>query len=94
MNGYAGRSPLRSRKPEENMLKGCVQNSKRECAALVVGMAAFTGQISQSVPQYRKWCLIDGPSPNSLFAFPMRITGSRRIGKALVLPPKKALTST
>ena len=50
------------------MLKGCVQNLKREFADLVVGMAVFTGQISQLVLQYRQWCLIDNVSPNSLFA--------------------------
>jgi len=50
------------------MLKGCVQNLKREFADLVVGMAVFTGQISQLVLQYRQWCLIGNLSPNSLFA--------------------------
>ena len=50
------------------MLKGCVQNSKREFADLAVGMAVFTGQIRQLVLPYREWCLIDNSSPNSLFA--------------------------
>ena len=50
------------------MLKGCVQNLKRAFADPVVGMAAFTVQIRQLVLQYRKLCLIDNPSPNSLFA--------------------------
>ncbi len=50
------------------MSKGCVQNLKREFADLAVGMAVFTGQIRQSVLQYRKWCLIDKLSPNSVFA--------------------------
>jgi hypothetical protein len=76
MNGYAGRSPLKSRKPEGSTLKGCVQNLKREFAGLVVGMAVFTGQISQLVLQYRNWCLIDNLGPNSLFAAEKCITGS------------------
>ncbi len=50
------------------MLKGCVQNLKREFADLAVGMAVFTGQISQLVLQYRNWYLIDKLSPSSLFA--------------------------
>ncbi len=50
------------------MLKGCVQNLKREFAGLAVGMAVFTGQIRRLVLQYRKWCLTDNVGPNSLFA--------------------------
>jgi hypothetical protein len=59
------------------MLKGCVQNLKREFADLAVGMAAFTGQISQLVLRYRQWYLIDDLSPNSLVAAEKCITGSR-----------------
>jgi hypothetical protein len=52
MNGYAGQSPLRSRKLENSMSKGCARNSKRECAGLVVGWAAFTARISQLALRY------------------------------------------
>ena len=31
-------------------------------------MAVFTGQIRRLVLQYKKWCLINDSSPNSLFA--------------------------
>jgi hypothetical protein len=36
------------------MLKEHARNLKKECAGLVVGMAAFTGQISRLALQYRK----------------------------------------
>src|SRR5690349_18946081 len=52
MNGYAGQSPLRSQKLENSMSKGCARNSKRACAGLVVGWAAFTARISQLALRY------------------------------------------
>jgi hypothetical protein len=64
MNGYVGQSPLRSQKPEDTMLRECARNLKRECADLVVGMAVFTEQISQSALRYKKWCSINYLSPN------------------------------
>jgi hypothetical protein len=75
MNGYAGRSPLESLKPEGSTLKGCVQSLKREYAGPVVGMAVFIGQIRQLVLRYRRWCSIANVSPNSLFAAEKGITG-------------------
>src|SRR4051812_43593651 len=75
MNGYAGRSPLESRKPEGSTLKGCVQSLKREYAGLVVGMAVFTGLISPSALQCNM-CSIGKLGPNSLFAAETCTTGS------------------
>ncbi len=45
MNGSAGLSPSRKRKPEGSTLSGCARNLRKECAGLVAGQAVLTAEI-------------------------------------------------
>ena len=65
MNGSAGRPSLKSRKQESSMLKECVQNLKKECADLVVGLAVFIARISQSALRCNMYCAKNNLNPNN-----------------------------
>jgi len=45
MNGYAGPSPSRNRRPEKSTLKECARNLKKECAGRVVGPVALIVEV-------------------------------------------------
>jgi hypothetical protein len=45
MSGFVGLSPSSNRENGGNMLNGYARNLRKECAALVVGMAVFTERI-------------------------------------------------
>lgn len=46
MNGSAGSSPSRNRRPEGSTSSGYARNSKKECAGHVAGPTALTAEIS------------------------------------------------
>ncbi len=70
------------------MLKGCVQNLRRECADLAVGLGVSIGQIRRLVLQCNM-CLIDRLSPNSLFAAEKCITSSQNDQKTATRTTEK-----
>jgi len=51
MSGFAGLFPLKNRKPESNMLKGCALSLKKESADLAVGPVVFIVEIAPSPVQ-------------------------------------------
>jgi hypothetical protein len=46
MNGSAGSSPSRGRKPEGSTLSGYAQNLRKECVGLVAGQAVPTAEMN------------------------------------------------
>jgi hypothetical protein len=44
MNGSAGLSPSRNRKPEHSTLSGYARSLRKECAGLVAGQAVLTAE--------------------------------------------------
>jgi hypothetical protein len=59
MNGFAGLSPSKNRKPEGSTLSGYAANLRKECAGLVAGQAVRTAEIGWIWWSLSSWAEIE-----------------------------------